>query len=375
MALAPAVGVIVYASARGSWSIFAVALMIGAGAFSLGGLLGFLFGIPRTLTAQAQPASASGNQGPAHAPNTNLEQISDWLTKILVGIGLVQFGQLINSINDLADTLVPALGNDETAKSFAIGLLVAFFIGGFMVGYVFTRLRLQRAIVLADLALSPKDVKELAVSALEQQGKADADALTLTNRQLDPGEANPTQEELDKAIAAASPGMKKQVFDLARRQRKKNRESDTERMERTIPVFRALTGADRDQRFHRHFAELGYALKDSPTPDYKGAEAALSKAIEIRDRQKEVGFPIYELNRALCRIALDPTDNTNSPSDAGTRQSILADLKRAASTSDPAGLIKGHPTIQAWLGRNGLSTEDVLAPRRPAGEPGTNGPE
>src|SRR5205085_11890184 len=32
--------------------------------------------------------------GPLQSVNTNLEQISDWLTKILVGVGLTQFGSL-----------------------------------------------------------------------------------------------------------------------------------------------------------------------------------------------------------------------------------------------------------------------------------------
>src|SRR6185503_13654313 len=52
---------------------------------AVGALLGFVFGIPKTLQSNAPPA-ADGKA--AYQVNTNLEQISDWLTKMLVGVGL-----------------------------------------------------------------------------------------------------------------------------------------------------------------------------------------------------------------------------------------------------------------------------------------------
>jgi hypothetical protein len=79
-------------------------------ATSVGVLLGFLFGIPRTLQQELPPSSSP--PAPAASPqspervftganwsyqqtvNTNLEQISDWLTKILVGVGFTQLHQL-----------------------------------------------------------------------------------------------------------------------------------------------------------------------------------------------------------------------------------------------------------------------------------------
>ncbi|HYM01648.1 MAG TPA: hypothetical protein VET85_01815, partial [Stellaceae bacterium] len=85
--------------------------MLGLAAAVIGGLLGFLFGIPRShqdgapgnagtrpgapssapprAQAPAAPsaaAQAASNASSARwASNTNLEQVSDWLTKILVG--------------------------------------------------------------------------------------------------------------------------------------------------------------------------------------------------------------------------------------------------------------------------------------------------
>ena len=90
--------ILVYA--WGDWSTLAVAALVAGGAFLAGGLLGFLFGIPRSLAVQEGVADQGGYQ-----PNTNLEQISDWLTKILVGVGLVQFTTFAGHVSDLVTFL------------------------------------------------------------------------------------------------------------------------------------------------------------------------------------------------------------------------------------------------------------------------------
>lgn len=80
------------------------ALLWAFACFSVGALIGFLFGIPRVLQQDVIPVSKPAPSGvTATSPttessidsyslkvNTNLEQISDWLTKIFVGLGLVQ---------------------------------------------------------------------------------------------------------------------------------------------------------------------------------------------------------------------------------------------------------------------------------------------
>ncbi|MER8855627.1 hypothetical protein NKH94_29275 [Mesorhizobium australicum] len=76
----------------------------------VGGLLGFLFGIPKLLQRQGSPAPASTSHENStesneslesksrrfFMTNTSLEEISDWLTKIIIGIGLVQFQQVMS---------------------------------------------------------------------------------------------------------------------------------------------------------------------------------------------------------------------------------------------------------------------------------------
>src|SRR5262245_229949 len=80
-----------------------VSIAVFGAATGVGCLLGFLFGIPRTLQRGSDAGSHQSKAGlggedsvglPAHRffiSNTSLEDISDWLTKIIIGIGLVQF--------------------------------------------------------------------------------------------------------------------------------------------------------------------------------------------------------------------------------------------------------------------------------------------
>ena len=86
----------------GSLSSFTVGLLLAAASLSVGGLAGFLFGVPRSLqTPVLPPVGGDGRSqkqadeiAARYATNTNLEQISDWLTKILVGVGLTQIGTI-----------------------------------------------------------------------------------------------------------------------------------------------------------------------------------------------------------------------------------------------------------------------------------------
>ena len=67
-------------------------LILGGAAGLVGALIGFIFGIPRALTNEASAQPDGNPQLPENnkksKTNTNLEQISDWLTKILVGATL-----------------------------------------------------------------------------------------------------------------------------------------------------------------------------------------------------------------------------------------------------------------------------------------------
>ena len=114
------------------WSVLAVGLIASAAALILGALIGFLFGLPKSLGRTGSDALL--------ATNTNLDEVSDWITKILVGLGLVQLGKVASGIGGLASALAPGLGSSTSAHPFASGLLVYSAVDGFLLGYLWTRI-------------------------------------------------------------------------------------------------------------------------------------------------------------------------------------------------------------------------------------------
>lgn len=167
-------------------SFLSAGLMISGAALLTGGLLGFLFGIPRafqqgrpvetTLGPEEQGHPGSMDGGFDYRVNTNLEQISDWLTKILVGVGLTQITVIPTKLQQLAAGIAGSLpGNNPT---FALTLVLFFLICGFLFCYLWTRLFLPGAFQQADLdALATK--VERNKKQLEQIGRK-ADYATIT---------------------------------------------------------------------------------------------------------------------------------------------------------------------------------------------------
>jgi hypothetical protein len=359
--LLPGVGlaaIVIYAAARSSWTMLGIAFMVGAAAFLAGSLVGFLFGIPRTLTAERGAATLPDEGGGSieYQPNTNLEQISDWLTKILVGVGLVQLGQIRHGFSDLVDSVAPSLGDDSTAHAFAGALLVYYVVAGFLAGYLVTRLRLAGAFAYADRATLGKFVEKVARRTVDEQATKDARVLALLTQQLEAGDVDP--KELEAAVKDASRQAKVQVYLQARGARQQSWKDDKPALERTIPVFEALGAADTKQEYHRHFGELGFALKDKAEPDWAAAKEALSTAIEVRDKKKARGHRIYEFNRALCEIHLDPDFGSGGASSDELKERILSDLKASAKGVHSNRVLREDAEVAAWLQANGLNLND-----------------
>ncbi|MFI2187896.1 hypothetical protein [Streptomyces sioyaensis] len=127
-------------------SVFATGTLVAVAAATVGGLLGFIFAIPRSGfgAVREESAEAAGNGGTTKrwwVPNSNLEQISDWLTKILVGVGLVQIGNSGVPARHLIEAVASGFGRGDSmggARVFAASLIVAFTVWGFIVGYIYT---------------------------------------------------------------------------------------------------------------------------------------------------------------------------------------------------------------------------------------------
>src|SRR5262245_1544666 len=165
--------------------------------------------------------------------------------------------------------------------------------------------------------------------AREEREKLDGRALILVERQLTGDQESPPVDDatLRDAIRAASPETRRMIFYKAKEMRSENWRDNKARVERTIPVFRALIESDPEKKFHRNYAQMAYALKDKSEPDAKTALELLNQAIQIRDARGETNWLFYEFNRALCRIMLDPQAQAGEKSSAAIRRAILADLQ------------------------------------------------
>lgn len=327
-----------------------VGLVVAAASGMAGGLLGFLFGIPRSLqaadTARSQGASATG----AYGSNTNLEQISDWLTKILVGVGLTQLNEVPGLLGSIGTFLAPAFPGTTRPDVFTPALVLYFLIGGFLFGYLWTRLFMRGLLGAADTAADTA-AQRIQLAAVQQQQlqqleQIDVTALRLVGQQIEgAGSTQASEKDLRDAILKASPVARAWV-------RTKAGMSPTPR---AIPVLRALAEAD-DATDLDHM-QLGTALmnRNASDADLTRAAEAWDSAIRIRQWDQ----PFYELNRAICRIRLDKEKSGASPEVAR----ILPDLKTAASDPVLLETIERSPEIQKWLTGNGFATKDVTGPQ------------
>jgi hypothetical protein len=101
----------------------------------VGGTVGFLFGIP---TGRPVHSKAAGDDDRALASNTNLESISDWLTKILIGLALVNFKDLDEQLGRLTSYVAKGLSG-SVDEPFVMALVFYFGSAGLIIGFLVAR--------------------------------------------------------------------------------------------------------------------------------------------------------------------------------------------------------------------------------------------
>lgn len=127
-----------YATATKGVGVFASGALIIVCGCAIGLLFGLLFGAPHS-TDQSSSTSGRG----ILILNTSFDQMSDWLTKILVGVGLTQLVGVPSRLQALGNYLSPALGGVETSANVAVTLVLASSVIGFLISFVFTKLVLS----------------------------------------------------------------------------------------------------------------------------------------------------------------------------------------------------------------------------------------
>jgi tetratricopeptide (TPR) repeat protein len=158
--------------------------LLSLGFGSLGGLVGFLFGIPRQVRQSDKPAvnTTSGQEveriakDEPRSDSTNLEQVSDWLTKIILGAGLTQLTKLPAQLKSLGEYFKPGFHDSSLIP---ILIVMNSLIFGFFAGYVLTQLFLAQALKKAQDSVRNVAVVLDTAGNLERMGKFGAATATL----------------------------------------------------------------------------------------------------------------------------------------------------------------------------------------------------
>jgi hypothetical protein len=149
-----------YAFQQRSVEVFAVGFLVALGTSAAAAVGGFLFGLPRYNAVLAVPVSGASTAAESsmsaadearatagiYTPSNNLEQVSDWLTKLLLGAGLVQLGRIGRWFSKFIDGLAAAFVGQTgqatlaTARTIAGSLIVFYAAFGFLFGYIITTL-------------------------------------------------------------------------------------------------------------------------------------------------------------------------------------------------------------------------------------------
>jgi hypothetical protein len=180
IAVAVATAITIWYAATFSGLRFGGVVLWALALFATGAGVGFLFGIPRVLQRERSPAPArSPSERPAgggpvegngpSAPslayhqrvNTNLEEISDWLTKIIVGVSLIQLRSIPDHLRRLADLIGASLNGTASApdRGFGVSLVLFYATTGFLYGYLATRLYVQGALARAERGIEEDSLR------------------------------------------------------------------------------------------------------------------------------------------------------------------------------------------------------------------------
>ncbi len=262
-----------------------------------------------------------------------------FLGEIFVGIG----GSLI------AYQFLP----QELRKPGDPGLEITIFVTGLVGGYggkAILDAALKKVINRIDTANEAKEIAESQAKELEERKHV----LDLVNLQIQEGLNQSELSEMQEKLEYATDDVKERAFNLAHDARSLGRRTLTfkDRVNRTIPIFKALVASDNNNPSYN--AELGYAYISSQPPDLDKAISYLDRAIELRipGASTEGDSWKYEMNRAIARIGLG-----NSQSRDDILKDLFAveqrkELAQAIDEYERDGVDGGNNSIKNWLIQN-----------------------
>jgi hypothetical protein len=180
-------------------------------------------------------------------------------------------------------------------------------------------------------------------------------ALLLAYRHLY-GSGKVDLQRMGAAVERAGRQVRETLYQMATEMRREHWYADKRLMERSIPIFEALTRSHPD--WHAPWRQLGYALADKVVPDWRRAKECLDRAVTLRGDRVQEGYYL-NYNRARCAVQLDPNfgKQPRQPADAPTREAVLEVLKLArreldADWDDALRWATSEP-LREWLALNG----------------------
>ena len=155
----------------GALTVVGSGLFLAGASTLVGSLAGFLFGVPVREREPGTDDTGSANRSIGYRPNTNLEQISDWLTKIIVGIGLVQFPKISHFFGILGHYAGTAFGAAPAGEIIAVSIVIHYTLVGFFNGFLLAYLWLPGAFKRAMEVKDPSTAKAPAGNPEESGGR------------------------------------------------------------------------------------------------------------------------------------------------------------------------------------------------------------
>jgi hypothetical protein len=134
------------AGAASAAGVVVFVLFCAAGA--VGAAAGFLFGLPRSRVADMTTGGQSGaasNPPPStsYLTNSNLIKVSDWLTTIIIGLGLVNLRKVPAAIEKLGAALKAPLGGMPYSGTIGVSVLIGGAVAAFLLAYLWTSIRVR----------------------------------------------------------------------------------------------------------------------------------------------------------------------------------------------------------------------------------------
>lgn len=190
-----------YSFHNGSFqSALGVGLLVAGACIGIGGLTGFLFGIPKMLQNETALPGNRVNNNSSFVHNDNLVQISDWLTKIIVGVGLTQLYNIGPGLITLGDYLSKSfnVANLEQGRNIAISIVLYYSSTGFLYVYIWTRVYFLKQLREMDeewkeRAETAEKEKDMAQEQLQSAEKEKAE----TQQQLETSQQVTLQKQED----------------------------------------------------------------------------------------------------------------------------------------------------------------------------------